>query len=277
MVQKSRIRVGAVSFLNTKPLIYPLLKQEIETGITLTVDVPSRIATLLKNDEIDVGLIPIIEYFRANPLDTPYCILPDIAITSDGRVRSIQLFSRVPVPEIQRIALDRNSRSSVALLKILLAEKYRISPAFTTCDPTVNPKTALENRQDPPFDAVLLIGDAALRHLGSTEYCVDLGEDWHKLTGLPFVYACWVARKETDLGDVPPVLLESKARGTAKIQEIARLEALKLGLPEPLCLAYLRDSIKYDLDESAIAGIELFYKYAVKHDLSPPCRRLCFK
>ena len=277
MVQKSRIRVGAVSFLNTKPLIYPLLKQEIETDITLTVDVPSRIATLLKNDEIDVGLIPIIEYFRANPLDTPYCILPDISITSHGRVRSIQLFSRVPVPEIQRIALDRNSRSSVALLKILLAEKYRISPAFTTCDPTVNPKTALENRQDPPFDAVLLIGDAALRHLGSTEYCVDLGEDWHKLTGLPFVYACWVARQETDLGDVPPVLLESKARGTAKIQEIARLEALKLGLPEPLCLAYLRDSIKYDLDESAIAGIELFYKYAVKHDLSPPCRRLCFK
>lgn len=277
MVQESRIRVGAVSFLNTKPLIYPLLKKEIETDIALTIDVPSRIAALLKKDEIDVGLIPIVEYFRANPSDTPYYILPDISITSDGRVRSIQLFSRVPVQKIQRIALDTNSRSSVALLKVLLAEKYRISPAFTTCAPTVNPKTALENRQDPPFDAVLLIGDAALRHLGSTEYCVDLGEDWHQLTGLPFVYACWVARKEADLGDLPQVLLESKARGTAKIPEIARIEALKLGLPEPLCLAYLRDSIKYDLNESAIAGIELFYKYAVKHDLSPPCRRLHFK
>ena len=277
MVQKSRIRVGAVSFLNTKPLIYPLLNEEIETDIALTVDVPSYIATLLSKDELDVGLIPIVEYFRADPSDTPYCILPDISITSHGRVRSIQLFSRVPVQEIRRIALDTNSRSSVALLKILLAEKYRISPAFTTCAPTVNPKTALENRQDPPFDAVLLIGDAALRHLGSTEHSVDLGDAWHKLTGLPFVYACWVARKDTDLGDLLQVLLESKTRGIAQISEIARIEALKLGLPEPLCLAYLRDSIKYDLDESAIAGMEHFYKYAVKHNLSPPCRYLSFK
>jgi chorismate dehydratase len=277
VVQKSRIRVGAVSFLNTKPLIYPLLNEEIETDIALSVDVPSRVAALLSKGELDVGLIPIVEYFRANPLDTSYCILPDISITSHGHVRSIQLFSRVPVQEIRRIALDTNSRSSVALLKILLAEQYQISPSFTTCAPTVMPKTALENRQDPPFEAVLLIGDAALRHLGSTEHSVDLGEAWYKLTGLPFVYACWVARKEADLGDLPQVLLESKERGTAKIPEIARIEAEKLGLPEKLCLDYLQDSIKYNLDESAIAGIELFYKYAVKNNLAPPCRSLSFK
>ena len=161
-------------------------------------------------------MIPIVEYFRANPATTPYCILPDISIASHGGVRSIQLFSRVPVQKIQRIALDRNSRSSVALLKILLAEKYQVSPAFTTCAPSVNPSTALENRKDPPFDAVLLIGDSALKHLGSTEYCVDLGEVWHKLTGLPFVYACWVAREETDLGEVPQILLEAKTRGPHK-------------------------------------------------------------
>jgi chorismate dehydratase len=253
------------------------LNEEIETDIALSVDVPSRVAALLSKGELDVGLIPIVEYFRANPLDTSYCILPDISITSHGHVRSIQLFSRVPVQEIRRIALDTNSRSSVALLKILLAEQYQISPSFTTCAPTVMPKTALENRQDPPFEAVLLIGDAALRHLGSTEHSVDLGEAWYKLTGLPFVYACWVARKEADLGDLPQVLLESKERGTAKIPEIARIEAEKLGLPEKLCLDYLQDSIKYNLDESAIAGIELFYKYAVKNNLAPPCRSLSFK
>ena len=276
MVQESRLRVGAVSFLNTKPLIYPLLNDEIETDIALTIDVPSRLALLLSRGDIEVGLISIIEYFRANPSHASYCILPDMSIASHGSVRSIQLFSRVPVQEIQGIALATNSRSSAALLKILLAEKYQIAPRFTTCRPTINPKAALYNRQAPPFDAVLLIGDAALRHLGSTEYSVDLGEAWHNLTGLPFVYACWVARKEADLGDLSEVLLESKARGTAQIPKIARIEAKKLGLPDPLCLDYLQHHIKYDLNESEIAGLELFYKYAVKNDLAPPGRRLSF-
>ncbi|RKU20169.1 hypothetical protein C6500_09440 [Candidatus Poribacteria bacterium] len=276
MVQKSRLRVGAVSFLNTKPLIYPLLNEEIQTDIALSVDVPSRIAALLSKGELDVGLIPIIEYFRANPLDAQYCILPNISIASHGSVKSIQLFSRVPIPEIQRIGLDTNSRSSIALLKILLAEKYRISPAFTTCRPTVNPKTALQDRQDPPFDAILLIGDPALRHLGSTEYNLDLSEAWYKLTGLPFVYACWVARTEVQLGNLSEVLLESKARGIAQIPEIARIEARKLGLPEKLCRNYLQQHIKYDLDEPAIKGLELYYKYAVQNDLAPPCRGLSF-
>ena len=158
MVQKSRLRVGAVSFLNTKPLIYPLLNKEIQTDMILSLDVPSRVATLLSEGELDVGLVPIIEYFRANPSGIDYCVLPDISIASNGGVQSIQLFSRVPIHEIRRIALDTSSRSSVALLKVLLAEKYGVSPAFTTCAPTVNPSTALQNRQYPPFEAVLLIG-----------------------------------------------------------------------------------------------------------------------
>jgi chorismate dehydratase len=276
LVQKSRLRIGAVSFLNTKPLIYPLLNKEIQTDIALSVDVPSRIATLLSEGELDVGLIPIIEYFRANPSGTNYRILPDMAIASPGSVQSIQLFSRVPIQEIRRVALDTSSRTSVALLKVLLAEKYQISPAFTTCAPTVIPSTALQNRQYPPFEAVLLIGDPALRHLDSTEYSVDLGEAWYKLTGLPFVYACWVAREEACLADLPRVLLQSKARGIAQIPEIAQIEARKLGLPETLCLDYLQNRIKYDLDASAIAGIEMFYKFAVKNNLAPPCRGLNF-
>ncbi len=276
MVQKSRLRVGAVSFLNTKPLIYPLLDKEIQTDIALSLDVPSRVAVRLSDSRLDVGLIPIIEYFRANPSGTNYCILPDISIASNGGVQSIQLFSRVPVHEIRRIALDTSSRSSVALLKVLLAEKYGISPAFTTCAPTVNPSTALQNRQYPPFEAVLLIGDSALRHLGTTEYSVDLGEVWYKLTGLPFVYACWVAREDAALGDIPQILLQSKERGIAQIPEIAQTEARKLGLPETLCLDYLQNRIKYDLDESTIAGMELFYKFAVKNNLAPPGRSLNF-
>lgn len=276
MVQESRLRVGAVSFLNTKPLIYPLLNDEIQANIDLSVDVPSRLALSLSRSELEVGLIPIIEYFRANPSDANYCILPDISIASHGSVKSIQLFSRVSIPEIQCIGLDTNSLTSIALLKILLVEKYRISPTFTRCEPTVNPKRVLQDRQDPAFDAILLIGDAAIRHLGSTDYSIDLGEEWHAFTGLPFVYACWVARTEAQLGNLPELLLESKARGIAQIPEIARIEAQNLGFSEKFCLDYLRQYIKYDLDESAIAGLELFYNYAVKNDLASPYRRLSF-
>ena len=276
MVQKSRLRVGAVSFLNTKPLIYPILNEELQTGIEFSIDTPSRLALSLSRGDIEVGLISTIEYFRANPSHASYCILPDIAIASHGSVQSIQLFSRVPIREIQRIGLDTASRTSIALLKILLSEKYGISPAFTTCRPTVNPKTALQDRPDPPFDAILLIGDSALRHLGSTEYSVDLGEMWYKYTGLPFVYACWVARTEAELGNLSEVLLESKARGIEQIPEIARLEARKLGFPEKLCLDYLQHHIKYDLGTPEIKGLEMFYKYAVKNDLAPLGRRLSF-
>ena len=112
--------------------------------------------------------------------------------------------------------------------------------------------------------------------LGTTEYSVDLGEAWYKLTGLPFVYACWVARAGVCLGDLPQILLQSKLRGITQIRDIAQTEARKLGLPETLCLDYLQNCIKYDLDESAIAGMELFYKYAVKNNLAPSCRSLTF-
>ena len=255
----ARLRVGAVSFLNTKPHIYPLLNGEIPTDIALSVEVPSRLAVLLKADELDVGLIPIIEYFRA--ADAGYHILPDIAIASHGSVLSIQLFSRVPISEIRHIALDTSSRSSIALLKILLAEKYGIQPTFTPCAPSTDPSTSA-------YQAVLLIGDAALRRLDATEYSLDLGAAWHELTGLPFVYACWVARAGVRLSEAPDVLRESRTRGITQIPEIARIESEKLGLPEPLCRDYLQKHIHYGLGESEIAGLRRFYELSVKHRLA---------
>lgn len=261
MAQKSRLRVGAVSFLNTKPLIYPILNGQLQTEqISLSVKVPSRLAIKLNNGELDIGLIPIIEYFRANATGAGYRILPNIAVGSRGSVLSIQLFSRVPIQDIQHIALDTSSRSSVALLKILLAEKYQINPTFRSCDPSIDLRTT-------GTDAVLLIGDAALKNLGTTEYSVDLGAEWQELTGLPFVYACWVVRKDVNLGNMPQLLLEAKILGIKQIPEIARIEAKKLGFPENLCRDYLQNHINYDLDQSAIAGLKLYHKLAVKHKL----------
>jgi chorismate dehydratase len=266
MVQKSRVRIGAVSFLNTKPLIYSLLHPTpLNEEIELSVHVPSRLAELLNADSIDVGLIPIIEYFRVAGQANlrPYRIIPHISISSRGAVRSIQLFSRVPIPEIQSVGLDTSSRSSRALLRIVFAEKYDLHPTFSASPPSIDLQSA-------ETDAVLRIGDAALRRLGSTPYALDLGAEWDELTGLPFVYACWVARGEVDFGRVAQILQEAKRLSIRQIPEIARLEAGALGLPEELCSDYLTNRISYDLGDSEIAGICRFYELAQKHDLAPP-------
>ena len=269
MAQKSRVRVGAVSFLNTKPLIYPLLDNPQFPGseaIELSLAVPSRLAAELKDGDLDVGLIPIIEYFRT---DSDYRIIRDISICSRGPVLSIQLFSRVPIPDIRSVALDTSSRSSRALIQIVLAEKYNLHPEFHSCPPTVDP-------QEADTDAVLLIGDAALRRLGATDYILDLGAEWTALTKLPFVYACWVARGEVELEQVPQALLNAKERGIDKIPEITRIESQRLGFPESLCRDYLTKHIFYDLGDSEITGLKKFYELAVKYDLAQPDIKLRF-
>jgi len=237
--------------------------------ISLSLHLPSQLASMLEDNELEVGLIPIVEYFRANDRGDSYRILPEISIASRGSVLSIQLFSHVPVHDIEKIALDTSSRSSVALLNILLVEKYQISPVFVSCEPSVNPTTV-------DTDAVLLIGDAALKNLGVTEYSYDLGYEWHELTGLPFVYACWVAREEVVLGNIPKLLTDAKDIGVKQIPEIAHIESEKLDLPEGLCKRYLQEHIHYDLDETAIAGLERFYELAVKNKLIKPSGNLHF-
>ncbi len=278
MVQKSRVKVGAVSYLNTKPLIHPLLEQPQFPGsaeIELLLDVPSHLADDLKRGALDVGLIPIIEYFRLNA--PGYRIIPHISIASRGAVQSIQLFSRVPISDIRRVALDTSSRTSRALVQIVLAEKYQLHPEFTSCPPP--PPQSPPNLgggkggaepQSVDADAVLLIGDAALKRLGSTHYALDLGAEWDALTGLPFVYACWVARGAVELGNVPQTLQRAKELGINQIPEIARLEAPKLGFPEDFCRAYLTHHIFYDLGDAEIAGLMKFYELAVKSGLAAP-------
>ena len=268
MVQKSRVKVGAVSYLNTKPLIHPLLNDTQFPGseeIELILHFPSRLADELQTGALDVGLIPIIEYFRSSvPLHGPqYRILPHISISSHGPVRSIQLLSHVPIPAIRRVALDTSSRTSRALVQILLSEKYDLHPEFTACPPTIEPQAI-------NADAVLLIGDAALRQLGSTAHALDLGTEWQALTGLPAVYACWVARADVDLRNVPQTLRRAKEIGLNQIPQIARIESQKLGLSEDLCRDYLTNRIGYDLGETEIAGLMQFYEFAVKHDLAAP-------
>ncbi len=274
-----KIKVGAVSYLNAKPLIYALPKRDAE--IQLSIDIPNRLADQLKSEELDVALIPSIEYFR-NP---GYRIIPNISISSHGEVKSVKLFSRTPIEKIRRVALDTSSRTSRGLLKILLREVYELTPEYISyiprqnmeCKNSVFANSEISERKKDIFaDAVLLIGDAAMQQSTKGLYTIDLGVCWLNFTRKPFVYACWVARQNVELGDIPQRLLQAKGEGLKHISDIAQQEAPKLGLPEEACRDYLTHNIRYELGKAEMEGLQLFYKYAVKLDLAEPGREFVF-
>jgi len=250
------IRIGAVSYLNTKPLIYDLEKLAPEAELIL--EPPSKLADHLAEGQLEVALIPIIEYFRSGE----YTIVPNIAIASRGPVLSVTLFSRLPWGEIRRVALDEGSRTSAALAQILLWRKYGVRPE-------VVPLPLAEEAENADADAVLLIGDRAMRAcLPGFAHAYDLGQEWHDWTSLPFVYAVWAVRPGVDLGDVEKALLESKRRGCARIGEIAQREAPLLSLDAGFCRRYLANIIHFDLGPREQAGLHHYYMLACELGLA---------
>lgn len=182
MIQK--IKVGAVSYLNTKPLIYGFEQGKMKDAVELLIDYPSNIASLLMNDEIDVGLVPV----AVIPQLKEHHIISDYCIGCDGEVASVCLFSEVPLQYIETIILDYQSRSSVALLKILLKEHWNISPRLVA-------GTGNFEKDIKGTVAGLVIGDRALQQRQFSAYIFDLGLAWKEMTGLPFVFAAWVSNK----------------------------------------------------------------------------------
>ncbi len=182
MAQK--LKVGAVSYLNTKPLIYGFEQGMMKDEVELLIDYPANIASMLVNGQIDIGLVPV----AVIPALKEYHIISDYCIGCDGEVASVCLFSDVPLPEIETILMDYQSRTSVALLKILLKEHRKISPELAAGD------TGFESNIDDTV-AGLVIGDRALLQRGQHKYIYDLGLAWKELTGLPFVFAAWVSNK----------------------------------------------------------------------------------
>jgi chorismate dehydratase len=180
-----KIRVGAVSYLNTKPLIYGFEKGMMKDEIELVIDYPANIAQQLLNDEIDIGLIPVaaIPTFKKHYLNGDFCI------ACDGNVASVCLFSEVPVNEVKIILLDYQSRTSVALLKILLKEYWGISPILV--DATAGYEILITGNT-----AGLVIGDRALLQRQKNKFIFDLGYAWKQLTGRPFVFAAWISNNQ---------------------------------------------------------------------------------
>lgn len=252
MNDRQRVRVGAVNYLNTKPLIYRF--ERLAPLAQLLLDLPSRLADGLAAGSYDVALIPIVEYFQ-----TPgYEIVSDAAIACRGPVLSVKLFSRVPIARIGSLALDEGSRTSVALARIMLRERYGVLPRLETLP--------IGSRlEDAAADAVLLIGDRAIHSpVGRFAEVWDLGNEWCRWTGLPFVFAVWAARAGADLQGVDAALSEARDLGVAHLPEIARAEAAPLGLTQPECLAYLRDNLHFYLGPEEHRGMELFQQLTEK-------------
>jgi chorismate dehydratase len=254
------VRVGAVSYLNAMPLYYRLT--EFAPGVSLTMDLPSRLADRLARGELDVGLIPSVEYYRGARLG--YEILPGFAIAARGAVRSVKLFSRVPFERIERLALDAGSRTSQALARVWLDARHGVRPRRIELLPMGVPV------QESTADAVLLIGDRAMKIPDAPFHAVvDLAEAWRELTGLPFVFALWVVRAGVDLGGLPEALARSRAEGLAHADELARAHGPALGLDVATCYDYLTRALSYDLGELEIAGLRRFAQMAAGLGLAP--------
>jgi chorismate dehydratase len=159
---------------------------------------------------------------------------------------------------IRHVALDANSRTSAALVRVLLAERYGLEPEYVTVPPSGTTS---------PGDAVLLIGDPAMRRQREGESALDLGEAWTEWTGLPFVFAVWAVRPDVATGAIVEALTEAKRRGLRAITEIAQREARRRGFPPDVCLTYLREVISYDLTTEHLKGLRRFLEFARKYDL----------
>jgi chorismate dehydratase len=259
-----QVRVGAVHYLNTKPLIYDL--ENLAPQVDLLLDVPSRLADLLAEGELDVALIPAIEYFRAGT----YTIVPDIAIASNGPVLSVTLFSKVRWSHIRRVALDVGSRTSAALAQILLRRRHGVMAEVVALPLD-------QAAEEADADAVLLIGDRAMRAcLPGFVHAFDLGEEWCRWTRLPFVYAFWAVREGADLGSVEASLQEARRRGLSCLGRLAQAEAPQLGLDPGLCRRYLTNIIHFNLGPREQAGLIHFYRLACELGLARQGVKLAF-
>ena len=259
------IRLGAVGYLNARPLVFGL---DRAPRFAVRFDVPSECARLLHERDIDVGLIPSIEYLRG-PME--YCIVPGAAIASRGPVASVALYTRMEPRDIRSIAMDTSSRTSVALAVVLAKRAFGIVPDRVPMPPDCEAMLARA-------DAALIIGDNALLldHQAAGAAKIDLGELWKSTTGLPFVYAFWAGQS----GVVSPadveVLRRARDEGVANLDVIARAYYEDDIARQGIAARYLRDNIHCFLGVEEVEGLRTFYRYAAEAGLVAYDGRLRF-
>jgi len=247
-------RIGAVSYLNTKPLIEGLAG---DPQARLILDLPSRLSHLLETDQIDVGLIPIVDYLRQPALS----LIPGISIACDGPVLSVMIFSRVPMDRVRTLACDEGSQTSVALARLLFARRFGAIPDGRPFPLFAKAESILE-------DAVLLIGNRALcAELPDFPYCWDLGLEWKRETGLPMVFAVWAAVPAAPVERIGSLLKKAKERGLARCARLAHEGSIELGIDGALCRRYLEQIIRFDLGPAECQAIARFAALSLAHGL----------
>ncbi len=271
-----RLRISAISYLNTAPLMWDFEREDGPTDTRALFDIsytlPSQCAANLREGSADIGIIPAAAYASIPDL----AILPGVAIASRRAVRSILLVSKVPLNEIRTVALDTSSMTSVALTKVLFAKWWGGSRAFAPMAPDIEKMLATH-------DAGLVIGDPALRIDRSRYITYDLAEEWIRLTGKPFVFAFWAVRQSALTGahrglDLAAVFQQSRDHGllNTNLDRIARHWAPRVSLTEDEVKSYLTESIHYSLDPDSLDGLQLFYQYARECGALPSAPPLCF-
>ncbi len=253
------MRVGVVRYLNARPLWHGLGHRL--SGVTLVEDVPSQLAELLRHGALDVALIPSIEYARhASLLE----VIPGFAIASRGPVHSVRLYARTPFDRIERLALDEGSRTSQVLARVWLAAAHGVRPAAIESLPLDVPLA------ESSADALLVIGDRAMvESPGPYHAAVDLGQAWTAWTGLPFVFALWVARRGLDLHELIGALEDCRDDGLAHAAAIAAEHGPRLGLDTTTAFNYLTRVISYQLGDAELAGLRRFLALAADLNLAP--------
>ena len=257
------LRVSVVQYLNTAPLVWGLERSRAKR-YELSYATPAACADALRKGQVEVGIIPSIEYQSIPGLK----VIPGLAIASERKVESVLLVSKGPARRARRVALDSSSRTSAALVKILFARQWKTEPEYFEAPPEAATMLA-------QADAALLIGDPALRlalhgpHAGLSEisnlHIYDLAEEWWRLTNLPFVFAFWAVRAEAAQPEVAAIFQKSRDHGLQpeNLAQIAREWAPRVGLSEAEVLTYLTENIDYSLDAENLAALDYFYQYAV--------------
>jgi chorismate dehydratase len=243
----NKINVAAVSYLNTKPLLFGIEHSVLLDEINLFIDYPSAIAKMLLQGEVDVALVPVAVF----PEIKNAKIISDFGIACDGAVNSVCIFSNRPIDEIKNLYLDYQSRTSVALAKWLCEDYWKINPAFHAAYP------GYENRLNEE-DAALIIGDRALLLKQNFHFAYDLGEAWKKFTGLPFIFAAWVANKT-----LPQHFIiqfnDAEKKGLQNLHTVIE-EQQKL-YPAVDVKDYLTNKIKLQFNSEMKKGLQVFLDY----------------
>jgi chorismate dehydratase len=259
------VRIGAVNYLNSKPLIEGLA--ELLPEVELTLDYPSRLADDLEAGRLDVALVPSIEVLRHRN----YEVVSDACVATHGPVMSVKMYSRVPFGMIRSLALDAGSRTSAALVQIMLRERFGVTPRLEPFPLDQSP-AAIRT------DAFLMIGDRAMHQPDAPFVGTwDLGEEWLRWSGLPFVFAVWAARTGTELSVIEEALGRARDLGVKRAAAIAKREAPLLGLSEATAYNYLTKNLHFRIGSAERSGLRLFSRLAARLELIPQGVDLVFR